>query len=189
MSETKSLTHHPKVEKQLNRLDKKLNLLFEELKHYSDDQLNRKPAADKWSVIQVLHHCSLVENASQKYVQKKLSFNPQLKNKNLITWFRKQILALSLISPFKFKAPEGVGDNLLPENAGFWDTAKQWKEQRIQLKAYMASLSSDLYNKEVYKHPASGRIDLMSMLDFFEMHFDRHLKQIRKLTKKYPKQN
>ena len=178
----------PKLDKRLKLLDKKLNQLLEELKYYSEDQLNRKPGEGKWSVIQVMHHMLLAETGSLNYIQKKLSFSPELKKKGILTASRKLALWFFLKTPFKFKAPEGVSGENLPEFAGFWDTAKQWKEQRTKLKSFLATLPPELYRKEVYKHPFAGRLDLSGMVDFFDGHFDRHHKQIRKIIKNYTKQ-
>ena len=188
MTPTETTSLDPKIEKRLKILDKKLNLLLEELKYYSEDQLNRKPGEDKWSVIQVMHHMILAETGSYNYIQKKLSFNPMLKNKGILTASRKLALWFFLKAPFKFKAPMGVSGEKLPDHAGFWDTAKQWKDQRNKLKSYLLTLPPDLFRKELYKHPFAGRLDISGMVDFFEGHFDRHLKQIRKITKNYTKQ-
>ncbi len=189
MTQTEAKTLNPKFQKQLNLLDKKLNLLLEELKDYSEDQLNRKPAEDKWSVIQVMHHLLLAETGSYNYVNKKLSFNPVLKKTGIMTWFRRTLMKFFLRTPIKFKAPKGVGSEFLPDRAGFWDTAKLWKEQRVKLKEFLATLPEERLKQEVYKHPMAGRQGLNGMFDFFDLHFDRHHKQIRKIVKHYPKQN
>ena len=189
MTTSNTTTLHPKLDAKLKVLDKKLNLLLEELKVYSDDQLNRKPGAKEWSVIQVMHHLMLVESGSQRYLEKKLSFNPELKNKTPITAFRKFLCWVSLNSPIKFKAPEGVSGQNLPDYVGFWEEVKQWKEQRVKFRQFLSSLPDELMQKEVYKHPFAGRLSLEGMLDFIIYHFDRHHKQIRSIIKHFPKQN
>ncbi len=189
MSNTTTLSLNPKLEKRLILLDKKLNLLLEELKDYSDDQLNRKPDKGKWSVIQVMHHLLLAEKGSYQYLQKKLSYNPTLKKAGIASWSRKQGLKFFMWAPIKWKAPKKIGDDNLPEYSRFWDTAKQWKEQREALKTYLVTLPEDVFKKEAYNHPRAGRMDIKGMVSFFDWHFTRHLKQIRKITKHYPKQN
>lgn len=188
MTKPETISINPKVEKQLSLLDKKLNNLLEELKDYSDAQLNRSPGEGKWSVIQVMHHLLLAETGSYNYLQKKLSFNPELKDSGFQSWYRKQGLRLFLWAPFKWKSPAAIGDEYLPEQAGFWDTARQWKEQRAQLKIYLNSLPPDIFAKEAYKHPRAGRLDIAGMLEFFNWHFNRHRKQILRIVKAYPKQ-
>lgn len=188
MAQTENITLDRKLEKRLKLLDKKLNQLLEELKYYSEDQLNRKPGVGKWSVIQVMHHLLLAETGSLNYLQKKLGYNPELSNAGIQSWVRKQALKFFLWAPIKWKAPPKIGDEYLPAYAGFWDTAKLWKEQRTNLKAYLGTLPPDIFKKEAYNHPRAGRMDIKGMIGFFDQHFDRHHKQIRRIIKDYTKQ-
>ena len=176
---------NPKIELQLKALDEKLNHLLKELKVYSEDQLNRKPDEKSWSVIQVMHHLMMSENGSLRYVKKKLSFNPELKNAGIKASFREFGLNAYLSSPFKWKAPEAISGNNLPDHAAFWTTAQQWKKQRQELRTYLETLPDELLKKEVYKHPFVGRITIQGMLRFFDRHFERHHRQIRKITRHY----
>lgn len=173
------------IENQLKTLDHKLTALLEELKVYSEDQLNRKPADNGWSVLQVMHHLMRSESLANQYVQKKLSFQPELKKVGVQTVFRQAALNFYLGSPFKFKAPELISGENLPDQASFWETAKQWKSQRMELQSFLASLPPEMFNKAIYKHPFAGRLSLLGMLKFFDRHFNRHCKQIRKITKHY----
>ncbi|MFT5169128.1 MAG: hypothetical protein ACI8P3_004376 [Saprospiraceae bacterium] len=188
MTQTENKSLDPKLEKRLKMLDKKLNQLLEELKYYSEAQLNRKPGKGKWSAIQVMHHLLLAETGSFNYLQKKLGYNAELRNAGIQSWFRKQGLKFFLWAPFKWKAPPKIGDEYLPVHAGFWDTAKLWIEQRNQLKSYLATLPPDVFKKEAYNHPRAGRMDINGMVGFFDQHFDRHHKQIRGIVKDYTKQ-
>lgn len=168
----------------LKSLDTKLALLLRDLKNYSDAKLNERPSDDDWSVLQIMQHLMKAEAGAVAYVKKKLSFNPELKDANLVSGFRSMFLNLSLSSPIKIKAPSAVsGENLLTDLT-FWDVAKQWKQQRKELEEYMKSLPDELYQKELYKHPLSGKITLTGMLSFFNTHVDRHTKQIKRTLKK-----
>jgi len=169
-----------KLQKNLRHLDEDLSKLLEELKNYSESDLNRAPKPGAWSALQVMHHLMLAESTSQQYVEKKLSFNPPLKNKGLFNIIRFRILSLFMRSPLKRKAPEGLGTSTLPAQSSFWETAKKWKAQRESLAQYLDGLPAEYISKEIYKHPAAGRLTLPQMLLFFHDHFRRHRKQIRK---------
>ena len=80
------------------------------------------------------------------------------------------------------------GENL-PDYVTFWDTAKKWKQQRLDMKNFLSQLPEDIYKKEVYKHPFAGRLTLNGMLKFFDSHFDRHHRQINRIIKHYTHQN
>lgn len=176
---------NPKLERQLTVLDEKLIKLLRDLKVYSEDQLNRKPNENAWSIIQIMHHVMMSENASQKYVKKKLSFNPELKDAGFKASLRELGLMTYLNSPLKRKAPEFISGDNLPAHDTFWKTAQKWKNQRAELKEFLGTIPEDLLKKEVYNHPFVGRITIGGMLRFFEWHFDRHTRQIQKITRLY----
>ena len=180
---------NPRIESRLKKMDNDLTKLFEELKDYSEKSLNEKPGEGKWSVMQIMHHLILAEGGSIGYVKKKLSFNPTLEKAGLKASLNRFIVINYLKLPFKVKAPDGIGGANLPEHSNFWETAKLWKQQRQELQEYLISLPDDFYDKELYKHPASGKMKLVGMLDFFEQHFKRHRKQINKILAKSYKMN
>lgn len=163
----------------LDRLNRTLNALFEELGRLEETQLNRVPASGQWSPIQVMHHLLIAEEQSLGYLRKKLSHQPV--SLPFIGWksrWRTFLLWLYLRSPFKFKAPAGVGDEVLPAVATLAETEARWRKLRQDLTDFLANLPADLYAKEVYRHPFAGRMALTSMLDFFYWHFIRHYQQI-----------
>jgi len=174
----------PKVEKKLDSLDSKLTGLLEVLKDYSEKTLNKKPAEDKWSVMQIMHHLKIAELGSQKYCEKKLSFNPELKDAGIAAAWRTFLMTTYLKLPFKVKAPAAVSGDNLPDYSNFWETAKEWKAQRQHLRSFLESLPPEHYKKEIFKHAFAGRLTMMGLLDFFDGHLDRHQKQINKILKK-----
>ena len=173
----KSKTH-------LQNLNQKMVALLHELKDYSDAKLNEQPKENAWSVLQIMQHVMKAEAGAIAYVQKKLSFDPTLEKAGVKSSVNSLLLNLALSSPIKVKAPEQIsGENLLA-GLTFWDVAKQWKDQRKELEKYLENLPPDLYTKDVYKHPLTGKMTLASMLSFFNTHVDRHTSQIRKTLKK-----
>ena len=170
-----------KLDKQLHQLDISLRSLLEELKDYSDTDLNRKPNPEAWSALQVMHHLMLAESFSTAYIKKKLSFNPTLKKSGIDDVFKGWLLKAYLNSPFKVKAPKGVDSEVLPTESKFWETAKSWKKQRVELRDYLSSLPEEILKKQIYKHPMAGKMGIKQMLTFHQYHFNRHRKQIKKM--------
>ena len=80
------------VRQLLDRVDSDLKALLEELKDYSNDDLNRQPGPGKWSAFQVMHHLMRAEGLSVKYLKKKMSFNPTFKKAGLGEAWRKGLL-------------------------------------------------------------------------------------------------
>jgi len=71
-----------------------------------------------------------VENASQRYVKKKLSYNPTLSKTNIGTAWRMLLLRSYNWLPIKLKAPSYVNENNFKSNVSLTDLAAQWQEQR-----------------------------------------------------------
>ncbi|MFK7983543.1 MAG: DinB family protein [Saprospiraceae bacterium] len=168
----------------LKNLDQKLTLLLRDLKTYTDAKLNEQPSDSEWSVLQIMQHLMKAEAGSVSYVQKKLSYEPELANANVLSSFRSVYLNMALTSPFKIKAPAQISGDALSTNLTFWEVAKQWKGQRNELNTYLESLPEDYFIKDLYKHPLSGKMTLSSMLSFFNKHVDRHTRQIKRTLKK-----
>jgi len=165
------------TKKYLRQLQLELDVLENTLQAYDEEALNRPPAGGGWSAIQCMHHLILSETGSLAYIKKKLSFSPTLPNKNLGSAFRTQLLVAYLKSPIKRKAPGYISGDALPKHASLADTMQQWRKVRQELTDYLAQLDPDLFKKQVYKHPFSGRISIDNMLAFFLVHFQRHGKQ------------
>ena len=154
--------------------------ILAEMQQHSEAALNRRPADGGWSAIQTMHHLILSEERSLAYVQKKLSFDPTLDSVGLGAKWRSFLLWLSLSSPFKFKAPAAISNENLPDHATLADTSDRWLKTRADWTDFFEKLPDTLLDKEVYKHPRAGKISWEGMLWFFETHFKRHHKQIRR---------
>ncbi|MEM8524907.1 MAG: DinB family protein [Bacteroidota bacterium] len=172
------------VEKKLDKLDADLRNLLTDLDGYSEQTLNRKPDEKSWSVFQIMTHLILAEGGSIKYIQKKLSFSPELKTAGATAKARSVLVNAYLSSPLKRKAPEAIAGDNLPKYTTFWDVAKKWKNQREELRTYLDELPADLFDKELYKHPFAGKMTLGEMLAFFQKHYNRHKKQIYRTLRK-----
>jgi hypothetical protein len=168
-----------KIERKLDKIDAKLQDLLTDLQQYSDSSLNYKPDDHTWSALQVMHHLLTSERLSTKYIKKKLSYNPDLPDVNFGTQWRAFLLRSYNYLPVKLKAPKNVSESL-PEKSSLAETSEAWLATRQELRAFLNTLPEETFKKEVYKHPVSGRLSLFHMLDFFDRHFDRHLKQINR---------
>ena len=163
------------------KLEAHKNQWLEELTHHPLEKLYIRPASGVWSVLDIVNHLIVTEDVSLRYVKKKLSFDPDLKEVDFGTNFRLYRLKLLMLLPLKIKAPSAV-DVTEPGNELHLDElSSQWRSVREQLKAFLTKLPTETYTKEVYKHPFSGRIPIAGMMFFHELHFERHKKQAEKL--------
>ncbi|MFN0015957.1 MAG: DinB family protein [Saprospiraceae bacterium] len=159
---------------------KQVENLLDALASHDDATLNLRPPNGGWSVVQVMHHLIVSEELSYRYVQKKLSFNPELKNAGLVEWLREQLLWFYLHVPIKFKAPTIVSDENLPEYATLTETQARWLKAREAWVIFFNNLPPEIAQKVVYRHPLAGRLGWSGLITFFTTHFNRHLKQIHR---------
>lgn len=169
-----------KTTQRLQKLTANLDELLRELSAYSDETLNTQPGPGKWSALQTMHHLLLAEGYAQRYVAKKLSFNPKLKKAGLTDRWRTFLLQLYLSSPFKYKAPAAVDGENLPTDTSLAETKDLWLQQRRELTVQLEGYPPEIFSRSLYKHPFAGRMTLDGMLIFFQTHFDRHRKQIER---------
>lgn len=167
-----------RMERQLEKMDKALNDLILRLSTIEAQLLNLKPDEKSWSVLEILQHLMHAESGSIKYVQKKLSYNPVLKKAGFQAKFRAFVFLTAFKMPIKFKAPAIVSDDKFSSNANLESVTKDWLLKRKKMRRYLESLPNDIFDKVVYKHAAAGKITLNAMIEFFDIHFQRHLKQI-----------
>lgn len=167
------------VQSKFETIEKDRLALLQELSKFSDEQLNQKPTDGGWSPIQVLHHLIQAEHGSLLYIEKKLSFNPNLDKSGIINDIRFLIFKIVFSFPFKIKAPAAVADNL-PDYATLASTSKMWADSRQNLKKWLDNADDAVWNLAIFKHPFIGRLSIFHTLAFFEDHFKRHRKQIKR---------
>lgn len=162
------------------RYNQLINKLFAEVESLGDDILNRKPANGGWSALQTIHHLILTEELSLAYLKKKLGFNPELEPAGFGERWRGFLLWFSLSVPIKFKAPKNVGDDNLPDRSTRAEARARWQKIRADWTDFLSQMPDNLLNKAIYKHPRVGRLGWPQTMAFLEVHFKRHLKQIRR---------
>jgi len=155
-------------------------LLFNDLKKYTEDQLNFKPTENEWSILQVMNHLMMAEVSSVVYVQKKLTNGlADIPKMDAEGDERFAQLASYMQADNRTSAPPMVTPTFerttLAATREGWDTIRQ--DTATQLERFG---EADL-NKAAYKHLLAGRMSIVQMLGFFRLHFNRHLGQIERI--------
>ena len=168
--------------KKYRSLQQNWEKIWQVLDRYDHEQLNQKPPSGGWSAMQVCAHLYLAEAGSWRYVLKKRNAD-DLPNASLRSAWRSFVLNSYLRMPFKFKAPEGVGEQAMQD---YYDPAEmkaRWKKLRETMHSGLAEMDDRLFRKAIYKHPIIGRMSLRAMLSFFNAHQQRHFGQMRRALK------
>jgi uncharacterized damage-inducible protein DinB len=166
------------LQKEFFELEEGRNLLFRELKQYSDETINKKPSLDRWSVAEVIAHLITVEEMSLKYLMKKAQDTSKAKPESFKNKWRWLLVQMVFIFNIKFKAPDIVEPK--PGYKSLANLEAHWEKVRAQTLAVLNKLSDKEVNKELWKHAIAGKMNLHHMVRFFGIHFNRHKKQIEK---------
>lgn len=145
--------------------------------------LNRRSPTGGWSPLQIMHHLILAETASCDYLEKKLQAPIQAKRAGWRAWARFLALYMALQSPIKFKAPAIIAGGM-PETANLSETIEKWNAVRTRLQAIIKSIPAEHLHQELFKHPVAGKMSVLHMLRFMNIHTKRHILQMKKTIKR-----
>ena len=155
--------------------------LIQNIDGFDQEILETSPAKDKWSATQILFHLNTAETLSILYVSKKMKGAATMAKSGIISNLRIRLATMVLSLPFiKFKAPKVLGD--VPSFVDYNFIKSQWADTRKKLKQLLESIPEDDLEKELFKQPAAGRMNIYQMLDFMQSHFNRHRRQIYHIT-------
>lgn len=155
------------------------NQLVEEVKALNYQQLNAKPALDKWSISQICHHLYLSESLFSKSIENRL------KDKDYESVAHKPIHLVSDRTK-KFKSPEIAKPTEEPFDVE--NMLNLLTKSRENLLNVLRSIDDkSILSKKAAKHPAFGELSLEQWIELLYIHEQRHIEQIKdiKLVKSY----
>jgi len=148
------------------------------VKGLSEQQLNFKEAADKWSVKECMQHLALSENNLWAMAEGQLKQAPNPEKRSEIKITDEALIKMITDRSSKFKA----GETFQPE-AAKWKTAhealKEFKDKRANLLKYAKTTTDDVRN-HVAQAPF-GSLDTYQLLLMISAHTLRHTQQIEEI--------
>jgi uncharacterized damage-inducible protein DinB len=161
---------------QFNTIEKSRKELFDDLKSYDDEIINQKPSPGTWSIAQVLEHLIIAEEGSLKYLQKKTQDTSKVPVAGFGSKWRFLLTNTVFVLNISFKAPAVVvpSDNF----ATIEQLDKKWTQVRTDTLQLLNRLPEADLKKEIWKHAIAGKMDAYQMVSFFNIHFNRHRKQV-----------
>ena len=168
------------IEKRIKNLEKQRLVLFKDLEAIDKKKLTYSTSPNKWSINQHLYHTWLSELLTEKYIRTKTNYPESLTTMSSSAHLKKFILKSSLRLGFKFKAPKIITD--FPEKIDFNKLNKLWGDSRLSFLNLAIELKEKkIDHKAINRHPILGRINMKVTVDFFEFHYNHHLKAINLL--------
>ncbi|MGI9544545.1 MAG: DinB family protein [Cyclobacteriaceae bacterium] len=154
--------------------------LLEFFDQWGAHQLHFKPGSEQWSLLQVLDHIVKVDISITKYLQK---YQSEISREKLgfIAWWRALFLKLFLLTPLRVKAPKVHG--IQPEESvDVPSLVADWCESRSLLKDYLEVFPMDKLDNFIFKHPLSGKLNVVQTLMFVYYHTKHHEHQLKRIT-------
>ncbi len=164
----------PKI---LKRLDAGHARLLERVAPLDDAIFSRRPGDDAWSVAEIVHHLSLVEERVITELERALQQPP--KQLGLL----RRLMPTRIVGSrmIKVKSPKAV----TPSNSGTkQQTIKALDDARAKLKDLYEKHGEARLKQAVFKHPFLGEISGVATISFVAYHEQRHYKQICEVIKK-----
>lgn len=166
----------------IRRLDEARNVFIDQIESCTREQRSRAPESG-WNMLQVMEHVLSSEKGTLEYMKRKTQAPfgdiPIAGDENSA---KSDQLVEALKSDKKWKAP-----TVLPDPTGaqsFENMLAYWDRLREEYEAFLNDLDPGYFNREIFKHPFAGRLNLFQTLDFLINHLVHHVHQINRLCGK-----
>lgn len=158
-----------------------LDIYFERLKGYSEEQFIQKPDENSWSIGQVYVHAILAnDHFFLKQAERCLNKEDTHKGKGRNNRGR-VVFLINGFPNLKFKMPKSAA--VTPRQPESIDSIRQKLKRSLEL-AQLVERRLDGFDKnEKTRHPAFGHLNAKEWYRMSEMHFRHHLRQIRRIEK------
>ena len=143
--------------------------------------LNRKPAPEAWSMLQVIAHLTKSEAGTLQYIKKKTQDPNALPKSGIVPWFRIAALVVGIHSPMKFKAPAAIAD--VPQTLDLQSASFAWAEVREDWREFVEAFPEVLRDRVIFRHPFVGLLGPAQVMIFLNEHLGNHIRQIHRIRK------
>jgi hypothetical protein len=165
------------IQEQHDRLKLKLEALLQRLDSLSDEQLSFKAGPDKWSIVEVVEHLVIAEDGLVKELSTNIpdsTLAPEAKTPE-----KHQIVIKVMERDIEVDVPH---ESLEPQgHTALDDLLKQWQDYREKLPVLLAEIKPEKQDDPVFRHPYGDPLNIADTLEFFEVHFDNHMRHIDRI--------
>lgn len=151
------------------------NRILEIAEGFSDEQLNRKPAAGEWSAMQILDHLQLMENVIARNIAKELARETSKKA-------MKKPIQITVSRTFKVNAPSYTKP--AEDFISLKEMKKKLARSRKELNSIYDQADTEKLNEKSMPHPVFKNVPLAQWFPFVGLHEKRHMKQLQSTLSK-----
>lgn len=168
------------MENLINTLDRTRAQTLTIIETIDEASFGKRPVPERWSVAEVIHHLTIVDNTIIGGIKQKLEEPPQ--RLSLARRLTQPPLWLLVTNRFvRVKAPARA-EPLNPP-ATKQETLDNFRRKREELKTLAREAGRARLNEIVLPHPFLGDYSGTQFVRFAGYHEQRHLKQIREIVK------
>ena len=154
-----------------------LHLIQHKLAGLSKTELHLAPQG-KWSVLQHLYHCWMVERGVLAYIKLKTQDPSALVPVSVVTRLKFAFFFVTLrVGVLIIKAPDVVQQ--FPLEMSTADLMSKWEKTRSQADAFFLDFPKHDAKKGIFKHVFIGRINKKLTQQFLRLHLRHHLRICR----------
>ncbi|CAB1082307.1 hypothetical protein D1AOALGA4SA_9933 [Olavius algarvensis Delta 1 endosymbiont] len=167
----------PNIQKQYDDLKLKLEALLQRLDSLTTERLYYKAGPDKWSIVEAVEHLVIAETGLIEELSKNIpisTLDPAAKTPD-----KHRIVIKVMERDIEVDVPH---ESLEPHGrTALEDLLAQWDDIRAMLPGLLAQIAPDKIEDPVFQHPFGGPLDIADTLQFFEVHFDNHMRHIDRI--------
>lgn len=166
--------------KEYDLMETERQALLHRLSSVSAAKLEAKPNPETWSVTEVIYHLKVAEEAALQYMKKKLEVGGHSKA-TVSAGLKQRLLNFIISLPIKFKAPKVAQ---IPEgtSVSYQQAKSEWNSVRSELRKHYETVDEQFISNELFKHPITGKMNLIQSVRFMRKHMNRHIGQIDRLV-------
>ena len=154
-----------------------LHSIAEKLASLSHAELHQAQQG-KWSVLQHLYHCWMVERGVLAYIKLKTQDPSALVRVSVVTRLKFTIFFTTLrLGVLKVNAPNVV--QKFPSEMSIADLLSKWQNTREQADAFFLDFAEHNAKKGIFRHVFIGRLNKRLTQQFIRLHLRHHLRLCR----------
>ncbi len=153
--------------------------LLAELARWSPEELRARPAAGKWSALEVVDHLVRTDREVLRMTEAARGSRQVVRVKDRVrAWMVMGVMWL----PTRVAMPKPVESAVKPQLTGELPALReQWVQVDLALRDFIAGLSDAERRAGIARHPVSGWLDAATGVRFLESHLAHHGYQIRRI--------
>ncbi len=169
----------PALRTRFDALEMQRTALLTGLASHPASELERKPAPDRWSVLEILEHLVRADEGSVRQLERRDAPAPTLPAR-LAAGLKLRIIRL-ILGRVRLKVPV---KGLLPggQPVSLAELSRRWGESRCRLAGYLETIAPEGLRAPLFRHPIAGWLTLEQGLDFHLHHVGVHRAQIDRLV-------